>query len=240
MRHPLRSTAFLALGLLICLPLGCSPDTVVDGTGPSVNPNLSDTKGDVAEGDVASDAVAEDVVDPVLDTVVPVEDVVVPPDDAVDPTQCQVAQDCPSPPNMAACEQVACIANTCQIAAAPDGDPCDDGDACTEDSTCAAGACEGASKDCGDDDPCTTDSCDPANGECSHVKIEGCGQPGCNSEKDCDDGNACTQDMCDAATGACVNLTIPGCNDPCAGKNCDDGDKCTPDKCVNAAKGNAP
>ena len=237
MNPSLRLIAPLAFASILCLASACSPDSEVAG-GPTVNSNPTDTKTDIAEQD--STPVDSNVVDAVVPVdVVDPDDSLIGPVDVPDPTDCQVDQDCPQPPNLSTCQKVACVDNKCLVSQQEDGVSCGDAGPCVTEGKCVAGACEGAVNACDDNDPCTTDACDPASGDCSHVKIDGCGKPGCNSDQDCDDGNVCTQDMCDAGTGVCANLTIPGCADPCAGKNCDDGDKCTTDSCVVSADGGA-
>jgi hypothetical protein len=61
---------------------------------------------------------------------------------------------------------------------------------------CPVDPCEDV--DCDDNDPCTKDTCDPRTGECSHTRIDGCGDGGCG----------------DPASGSCFEPhATPYCSD---------------------------
>lgn len=159
---------------------------------------------------------------------------------------CRDASDCSSGA-LAACQVAVCQADgTCGVAAAADGEACDDGNPCTAAGSCAAGACvagaaqEGACDDedpctpesscvggacvgvgviaCDDADPCTDDACEPGVGCVAVARV--CPDP---------EGSPCERGVCDSASGACVvgpREEGEACDDglPCSvGATCHDG-----------------
>lgn len=136
----------------------------------------------------------------------------------------------------------ACDGGLCSHSNEADGTSCDDGDPCTVNDSCSGGICGGVASsdpccgssdpccgvDCSDGDSCTTDTCDPADGSCSHEKVECSGKQVCDpdtgdcvdclADADCDDKNPCTDNIC----GTDLTCTFPPNDD----LSCDDGDAC--------------
>jgi len=136
-------------------------------------------------GDGAPDAASPDAAADVGSSDAGVDDVGQP--------ECTKPTDCPDATE--ACKVNACAADqTCQLADAPDGNPCTDGDACTAGDACGGGKClPGPAAKCDDNNVCTDDSCDKGVG-CS-TKV---------NAAFCDDGNPCT------ATDTCSGGKMPG------------------------------
>lgn len=122
-------------------------------------------------------------------------------------TECNVAEDCPKPPD---CRVVACVEQACVQMLAATGTACtDDQNPCNGVEKCdGAGVCSSFDPIVVDDaDACTVDSCDTATGAPLHTLAA------------VDDGEACTVDTCDSTTGishvpvsttTCV-LTLAAC-----------------------------
>ncbi len=156
--------------------------------------------------------------------------------------ECRVDADCAGEARLGnACQNVACIDNTCTTVPnlAADGEPCQDASPCTRNDVCADGECvSGEPTTCVPQGPCWAATCSPVNGLCNQVPLA--------AGASCDDRDACTTtDACDAngtcagaaldcagdygecAIGMCVDGECQG--EPITGTTCDDGDDCTSD-----------
>lgn len=120
----------------------------------------------------------------------------------------------------------------CELAAAEDGEPCDDANPCTATDLCVGGVCEGGENlcECQTDGECPDDG-DLCNGalECSTESVPFLCVLREGSVVECPPSeNPCMQSMCKPATGLCVELPGPD------GTSCDDGDPCTgADQCLD-------
>ncbi len=81
------------------------------------------------------------------------------------------------------------IDGLCELADAPNGQPCDDLDPCTENDECNGGTCMGSAKDCSDfNDACLPATCNPSTGDCEFPE----------SETDCNSNSL--PDSCEVST----------------------------------------
>lgn len=138
-----------------------------------------------------------------------------------------------------ACQEITCdeATKSCSTAASADGASCTADDLCQINSTCQAGVCVGAAKDClfSPAAECSTASCDPQTGDCVGAPDplkdgEPCWQTGdvCMTDKVCEAGACgggtakdcssltvgCQLGVCNAQNGQCQAEAI-GQGEPC-------------------------